>query len=398
MKMKMKNSICMIILSVLTLILCACMGAQNQNFIQTDADYSDLTIKETTELKYAKNFKIDKCDGDEGYMLITIGKDVYSDDSVNDCDRFLYVPENEGVPKNVPDDVTVLKAPLDNTYLVSTSAMDLIVAAGALSDIRLSGTKADNWFVEQASDAMEAGDILYAGKYSAPDYELIISEECNLAVENTMIYHNPEVKEKLEEFDIPVIVELSSYEEHPLGRLEWIKLYGALYGREDEVDEYFNEQVKKINIIDDDNGDSEDNTTAFFYVTASGAVNVRKPNDYISKMIGLAGGKYVFDDMISEDESALSTMNMQMEDFYSAAKEADYIIYNSTIEGELDAKDDLIEISTLFKDFKAYKEGNVYCTQENFFQETTGTCDFILDLYNVYNDTGKDLKYLKKLR
>ena len=60
MKMKMKNSICMIILSVLTLILCACMGAQNQNFIQTDADYSDLTIKETTELKYAKNFKIDK--------------------------------------------------------------------------------------------------------------------------------------------------------------------------------------------------------------------------------------------------------------------------------------------------------------------------------------------------
>ena len=145
MKMKMKNSICMIILSVLTLILCACMGAQNQNFIQTDADYSDLTIKETTELKYAKNFKIDKCDGDEGYMLITIGKDVYSDDSVNDCDRFLYVPENEGVPKNVPDDVTVLKAPLDNTYLVSTSAMDLIVAAGALSDIRLSGTKADNY-------------------------------------------------------------------------------------------------------------------------------------------------------------------------------------------------------------------------------------------------------------
>ena len=32
-----------------------------------------------------------------------------------------------------------------------------------------------------------------------------------------MIYHNPEVKEKLEEFGIPVLVEHSSYESHPLG-------------------------------------------------------------------------------------------------------------------------------------------------------------------------------------
>ena len=38
-----------------------------------------------------------------------------------------------------------------------------------------------------------------------------------------MIYHNPEVKEKLEEFGIPVLVEHSSYESHPLGRTEWVK-------------------------------------------------------------------------------------------------------------------------------------------------------------------------------
>lgn len=54
-----------------------------------------------------------------------------------------------------------------------------------------------------------------------PDYELILENDCDLAIESTMIYHSPEVKEQLESFEIPVLVERSSYEEHPLGRLEW---------------------------------------------------------------------------------------------------------------------------------------------------------------------------------
>lgn len=45
---------------------------------------------------------------------------------------------------------------------------------------------------------MEDGDIIYAGKYSAPDYEMILNENCGLAIENTMILHTPEVKEQME--------------------------------------------------------------------------------------------------------------------------------------------------------------------------------------------------------
>ena len=74
---------------------------------------------------------------------------------------------------------------------------------------------------------MEDGRMLYAGKYNAPDYERILSGSCDLAVESTMIYHSPEVKEQLERLGIPVLVERSSYERHPLGRMEWLKLYGA---------------------------------------------------------------------------------------------------------------------------------------------------------------------------
>ena len=40
-------------------------------------------------------------------------------------------------------------------------------------------------------------------------------------------------------------------------------------------------------------------------------MNVRKPGDYVAKMIELAGGSYV-PQTADADENALSTMNMQM--------------------------------------------------------------------------------------
>ena len=182
-----------------------------------------------------------------------------------------------------------------------------------------------------------------------------------------MIYHTPEVKEKLEQFGIPVLVERSSYESHPLGRTEWLKLYAVLLDKEEEADRLFKEQADKLKKIE--NSENTGKTAAFFYINSVGAANVRKSNDYVAKMIDLAGGKYIFDNL-GENDNALSTMNMQMEEFYATAKDADYIIYNSTIDGELETIDQLLAKSSLLGDFKAVKEGNVWCTGQNLFQET----------------------------
>lgn len=64
-----------------------------------------------------------------------------------------------------------------------------------------------------------------------------------------MIYHSPEIQEKLETLGIPVLVERSSYESHPLGRMEWMKLYGLLMNRETEADAYFTAQSEKLDSI-----------------------------------------------------------------------------------------------------------------------------------------------------
>ena len=331
---------------------------------------------------YATQFQIEEYGV---YKMITIG-----------AERFLLVPDGEEAVANLPADVTMLRQP-KKAYVVSTSVMDLLQAIDALDDVRLSGTKQEDWYIQAAKDAMADGDMLYAGKYNQPDYEKIISESCDLAIENTMILHNPEVKEKLEALGIPVLVERSSYETHPLGRLEWIRLYGVLFGKEEQADAFYQEQVAKVEPIM--KKDATDQTMAFFYVTSNGSVNVRKPGDYIAKMIQLAGGSYLPQAVKEDDENALSTMNMQMEDFYAQAKDADILIYNSTIEGELDSVDTLLAKSPLFADFKAVKEGKVYCTTADFFQETTGIASFIEDLHAVMTgDTSHELKYLKEVK
>lgn len=334
---------------------------------KSPASFDDMAWEKGMELSYASQFFVEKS-GD--YQLITIVRN----------DRFLLIPEGKAVPEGVPEDVIILQKPLDRVYLASSSVFDLIRQAGALGNVRFSGTKKEELSIAEAAQAMERGDMLFAGKYSKPDYELLVGEGCDLAVENTMIYHNPAVKEKLESLGMPVMVETSSYEEHPFGRMEWIKLYGLLFDQLDAAEEFFDRQVALLEPILQQDGTGE--RVAFFYVNANGVVNVRKPGDYVTKMISLAGGEYFMKEE-AEEENALSTMNVQMEEFYLSAKDADVLIYNSTIVGELKSLTELIALNPLFADFKAVKEGRVYCTEKNFFQETTAIGDFVDDLSNL---------------
>lgn len=345
---------------------------------------------ERIPLSYAEQFVMDRYP--QGYVLITVAG----------RDRFLVTPEGLRAPGGLPEDVTVIGQQADRVYLAASAVMDMFRALDMLSAVRLSGTEADGWCMEEVRTAMESGDILYAGKYSAPDYELLLSEGCDLAVENLMIDHSPEVREKLESFGIPVLVDYSSYESHPLGRVEWVKLYGVLLGREREAEAAFAEQEKILREIEaetavsgDGAAQAEPPTVAFFYLTTNGAANVRKSSDYIPKMIGLAGGRYVFDDL-GEADSHSSSITMQIEEFYETAKEADYLIYNSTIDGELATVDELVDKCGLLQDFRAVREGHVYCTTKNLYQESMSIGVMIEDMHRMLGGED-DMRYLYRL-
>ena len=338
------------------------------------------------DLRYAGRFSVAYYN--DGYKLITLA----------DGSRFLVVPEGGDIPHGIANDIVALRQPIENIYLAATSAMCLFDAMDRLDAIKLSGTREDGWYIENAVKAMQNGDILYAGKYNTPDYEMILDNRCALAIESTMIGHSSDVKEKLEKLGIPVLVDQSSLENHPLARCEWIKLYAALLNEEEKADELFSEQVAHLDRLTENN--STEKKVAFFHISSSGFVVTRKSGDYVSKMIELAGGKYVFDDL-GDHEKDTSTVTIEMETFYNTAKDADFIIYNSTIGGEIKTLQELLSMNDLLKNFKAVKNGNVWCTSENMFQETMQFGQMISDFNAIFtNDSEKSakVKYLYQLK
>ncbi|MBO4330809.1 MAG: ABC transporter substrate-binding protein, partial [Oscillospiraceae bacterium] len=252
--MKLKKCILLLLVLCLLLPTVGCAGKDASD--GSAPKVGDLKYESTVPLEYANQFAIYKYEG--GYSFI----------DMVDSDRVLVVPEGKPVPENLDSDIVVVQQPLSDIYLVSTSCMALFDALDAFDSISFVGTQ--RWYIENAEQAMKDGRFIYAGKYNTPDYEMLIHQGCQLAIESTMILHNPEVKEKMLELGIKTIVERSSYENHPLGRTEWIKLYGALLGLEEEAAAYFDEEVGKITALE--SLESTGKTVAFFHVSTNGNV------------------------------------------------------------------------------------------------------------------------------
>ena len=354
-----------------------------------------LTYDHSMELSYAENFAVDYYEG--GYKLLT---------TQLNGDRILIVPKHQQAPEDAealvspsaegePGKLIVLQEPVKNLYLVASSVMDMFAQLDSMDAISMCGLKEEDWYIPAAKQAMKDGTLLYAGKYSQPDYELLLSQNCSMAIENSMIYHTPEVMEKLDEFGIPTLVEYSSYEEHPLGRVEWVRFFGALLDQEEKADQLFEKQKEALKRVEAE--ESTGKTVAFFYITSNGLVQVRQSTDYIPKMIELAGGKYVFENL-GDPDSRRSTVNLQLEDFYDGAQDADFLVYNTTIDRQVQTLEDLLKKCSLLKDFKAVKNHQVWCTTEDMYQQSMSAGNLIEDFHRMLTGDDKETRYLYRLK
>ena len=377
-------TICLFLLGLLMLAGCGSPSSAYEKQTVSDGISQELVYAGSMELQYAENFTVDYYEG--GYTLLT---------TTMDGQRFLIVPENKDVPKDLDEEIVVLHRPIKDLYLVASAVMDMFCQLDGLDAVAFSGQQEENWYVEAAKEAMAKGDLLYAGKYSKPDYELLVSKGCSLAIENRMIAHSPDVIEKLEDFKIPVMIECSSYESHPLGRVEWVKFFGALLGKEEEAERIFEDQVAILERVSAD--EQTKKKVAFFFVTSNGLVQVRQSSDYVPKMIELAGGKYVFENL-GDPDSRRSTLNMQVEEFYNGAKDADFLIYNSSIDGGVANIRELLDKCELLADFKAVQENNVWCTTNDLYQQSLSIGYLMEDIHAMLSGEGEEqMHYLFRL-
>ena len=336
-------------------------------------------VTEKFDLEAAKNFAVDRLEG--GYSLI----------DVQNGGRFLLIPEGMDAPDDLDADIMPLYMPLDNLLVASTSTVALMDEIGALSAVTQTTYDAEDWYLPDVKQAVQDGQIAYVGSYKQPDFERIALNPPKLAVFSTMIDGTPDVREKLDELGIPVLVDSSALEETPLGRMEWMKLYGVLLGREAEANAAFEAQKQKIETLEPM---QENVTVAIFYITSKGALYVRNNGDYMVKMLELAGGAYA-PKGLGEGESG--TRQMEMEAFYLAAGDADCILYIGQLGGRPETLSQLLERNALLADFKAVQTRRVYCTGADYFQQAGRLGDLIEDMNRMLSGDDAVLTHIMKL-
>ena len=363
------------------LALTGCSSATEKN----DETTAHAALGEPTpvSLERATQFTLDAYES--GYRFATLASG----------DRLLVVPEGADVPADLPADVAVIRQPLANVYLVSTGMICLVDAIGALDAVSVSSVRAEDSPVPAFTTRLQDGTITYGGLYRAPDYELIAARGCPLAIENTNIDHVPEVRAKLEELGVTVLMEQSSREEDMLGRLEWIKLMGVLFDREDEAAEVFDDVSARVGEAAAEGPLGK--TVAFFYVNEDGAAVTRRDGDYFCQMIEAAGGSYVSFAEEGAADSSPTTVTVEMERFYEGARDADVIIYNGTIDDGVTSLKDLVEKNALLADFRAVRNGDVWTCDSTMYQQMTSMADIICDLRAAIGGSDEPTTFVWRL-
>ena len=172
--------------------------------------------------------------------------------------KYLIVPEDVEVPVGLEQDMIIVKKPVDHTYAESDEILNTMKDLDLLDNVVAVGMKSKDCTVSEIADKMKAKDgeknaeVAYAGTADKLKLKNLVKSEVNLALftgdilpreDSKQTEQFEELTEKLATLGIPVLVDRSSEEKTELGKQEWIKVYGVLYGCEEQTNEKFDAAV-----------------------------------------------------------------------------------------------------------------------------------------------------------
>lgn len=259
--------------------------------------------------------------------------------------RFIIV--NEGNKGISVDGYKTIIAPLKHSLVYSTVHASAIDELGGISAV---DAVADAEYFKQPSiiAGLKDGTVKNVGSSLSPNTELIAASKPDAII--TSPYQNAG-HGVIENLQIPIIDMADYMETTPLGRAEWIKLLGALYGNYEEADSIFNATVTAYNALKAKA--PQNHPKVLTENINSGVWYVPGGNSYMAQMIRDAGGDYPW----SNDKST-GSLQLDFATVYNKAHDADFWFvktyqYQPTLKALRDAY-------TLNEKFDAFKSGNVY--------------------------------------
>lgn len=344
--MNKHSSIALLLFSVL-ITLASCRGNS------TEASYSGDTIK----LKYAKQLQIIKC---EGYTVVTLNDPWKQGKTLH---TYILVPSDKKLPSNLPQG-TIVRTPLQRAVVTTSVHCGLIMSFGKHNNIKgVCDVKYINlpWIQQQCKDKK----IADCGNGITPTLEKII--EINADAILISPFQNSGGYGRLNEWKKPIIETADYMETSALGRAEWMKFYGMLFGAEKQADSIFNDVETKYNHLKQIAKASKTKHSVIIDKINSSVWYVPGGQSTIGQIIADANASYPF-----SDEKSSGSLALPFESVLEKAGNSDIwlIRYNSPQKATYKS---LLTENSGYAQFKAFKDKMVFgCnTYSNTFYEDT---------------------------
>lgn len=194
--------------------------------------------------------------------------------------------------KNI--DSSLIKIPVSKIVCFSSSHVAFVSALGMQE--KITGVSGLDYICDSVvNDMAVKGKVKEVGYENNIDYEFFIREKPDIALIYGVGTEHARYITRLEELGVKVIYIAEYLENSPLGRLEWIKLFGMLLGEYEKADSFFNAKVKWYEDILDDKPSVNIQPSVFSGSPIGDNWYVPGGNSFMSNLIKDAGGNYVFE-------------------------------------------------------------------------------------------------------
>lgn len=338
MKLPQSFSVRLLLIIVAFVAVSSCNSGGDANPQKVSEHFPD-------KITRAERIKIEKR---EGSVVLTILNPWQGASGISHI--YHLVKRGDPVPDNL-DSSEVIFVPLKKIICMSTTHLGMIVALGEENSVKaVSGT--GFVFSKKVLKMIEDGDIDDVGYEGNLNNELVIKIAPDLIMMYGVGGESAGYVGKLKELGMKVLFNADYLEKDPLSKAEWIKVFGALYCREELADSIFNSEIESYDSLR-------------LYIEKSNTIRpkimlglpykdtwyISPGNSFISRLIEDAGGEYLWKDT----ESSVS-MPFGIENVYLKALTADYWLNT----GAAKTKNEISAVDKRLEDLPCFKQGKLF--------------------------------------
>ena len=371
----MKKIALSVFIGMVVLFLSACGGRSKAT--------STLVTGDTIPLRYAENLTL------VAYPEYTVATLRNPWDTLRTLHTYILVPAAEPLPAHLPQG-TVVRTPLSKAVVYSSVHCGLVNNLGAFNSI---GGICDLKYIKLpvVQEGVKRGTIADCGDGMNPDMEKIIDLHPDAILLSP--FENSGGYGRIEKLNIPIIECADYMETSALGRAEWMRFYGLLFGAAPKVDSLFAEVDSCYKRLQHRAMLSSVSLSVVSELKSGSAWYVPGGRSTMGRLFNDACGRYVF----AEDKHS-GSIPLAFETVFDKAGDADVWIIKYNRDRDMsysDLKADYIG----YTGFKAFKTRNIYgCNTAKvpFYEETPFRPDYLLaDLIQILHPEIGDLGGLR---